>query len=249
MNNTFYESPNDYRSYLAHHGVLGMKWGIRHDPIRKGRKRKFPRLFQTRKQVMKQREEEARYIMSLSPKLRYMYDMEKQGYEVDDDPIGFEDATVYSSKVTDRDGQNKLKFENWSLIFPDSNFITIRKYSRGDRQSSSKDASMLQSTLMNNYDSISKKAISNVVNSIDDINRFRDPENRYSKSDVRNLLSEHGVSISSVIPDKRQPSGMIPIEVHLESGELYGYHSIDIEGGINPETGKIELSKRYSING
>ena len=29
MNNTFYESPNDYRSYLTHHGVKGQKWGVR----------------------------------------------------------------------------------------------------------------------------------------------------------------------------------------------------------------------------
>lgn len=29
MNNTFYESPNDYRSYLSHHGVKGQKWGVR----------------------------------------------------------------------------------------------------------------------------------------------------------------------------------------------------------------------------
>ena len=28
MNNTFY-SPNDYRFYLEHHGVKGMKWGVR----------------------------------------------------------------------------------------------------------------------------------------------------------------------------------------------------------------------------
>lgn len=33
--NTFYESRNDYRSYLAHHGVKGMKWGVRHDPERR----------------------------------------------------------------------------------------------------------------------------------------------------------------------------------------------------------------------
>lgn len=26
---------NDYRSYLAHHGVKGMKWGVRHDDRRK----------------------------------------------------------------------------------------------------------------------------------------------------------------------------------------------------------------------
>lgn len=37
---TFYDAPNDYRNYLAHHGVKGMKWGVRHDPIRKGRRRK-----------------------------------------------------------------------------------------------------------------------------------------------------------------------------------------------------------------
>ena len=26
---TFYDAPNDYRNYLAHHGVKGMKWGHR----------------------------------------------------------------------------------------------------------------------------------------------------------------------------------------------------------------------------
>ena len=31
---------NDYRSYLAHHGVKGMKWGIRHDRYAKYRKNK-----------------------------------------------------------------------------------------------------------------------------------------------------------------------------------------------------------------
>lgn len=32
-----YEAPNDYRSYLAHHGVKGMKWGVRHEQARKAR--------------------------------------------------------------------------------------------------------------------------------------------------------------------------------------------------------------------
>lgn len=34
MNNTFYPQ-NDYRGYLSHHGVKGMKWGVRHDPERR----------------------------------------------------------------------------------------------------------------------------------------------------------------------------------------------------------------------
>lgn len=29
MEGTFYDAPNDYRNYLAHHGVKGMRWGIR----------------------------------------------------------------------------------------------------------------------------------------------------------------------------------------------------------------------------
>lgn len=33
-----YEPPNDYRNYLRHHGVKGMRWGIRHDKYRKGDK-------------------------------------------------------------------------------------------------------------------------------------------------------------------------------------------------------------------
>lgn len=37
---TFYNSPNDYRSYLAHHGVKGMKWGVRHEEVRKAKKMK-----------------------------------------------------------------------------------------------------------------------------------------------------------------------------------------------------------------
>lgn len=35
---TFYESTNDYRSYLSHHGVKGMKWGVRHEREKKARK-------------------------------------------------------------------------------------------------------------------------------------------------------------------------------------------------------------------
>lgn len=27
-----FEAPNDYRSYLAHHGIKGQKWGVRHGP-------------------------------------------------------------------------------------------------------------------------------------------------------------------------------------------------------------------------
>lgn len=42
---TFYESSNDYRSYLSHHGVKGMKWGVRHDKpsvaIKKRRMKKY----------------------------------------------------------------------------------------------------------------------------------------------------------------------------------------------------------------
>ena len=29
---TFYDSPNDYRNYLAHHGIKNQKWGVRHGP-------------------------------------------------------------------------------------------------------------------------------------------------------------------------------------------------------------------------
>lgn len=42
MEGTFYDAPNDYRNYLAHHGVKGMHWGIRHDPQRSNY-RKFKR--------------------------------------------------------------------------------------------------------------------------------------------------------------------------------------------------------------
>lgn len=37
---TFYDSPNDYRNYLEHHGVKGMKWGVRHDDYRRSREYK-----------------------------------------------------------------------------------------------------------------------------------------------------------------------------------------------------------------
>lgn len=39
MEGTFYDAPNDYRNYLAHHGVKGMKWGVRHDKPRLGYRR------------------------------------------------------------------------------------------------------------------------------------------------------------------------------------------------------------------
>lgn len=32
MNGTF-DAPNDYRNYLQHHGVKGMKWGVRKQPV------------------------------------------------------------------------------------------------------------------------------------------------------------------------------------------------------------------------
>lgn len=35
MNELYSYPSNDYRSYLAHHGVKGMKWGVRHDDRRK----------------------------------------------------------------------------------------------------------------------------------------------------------------------------------------------------------------------
>jgi hypothetical protein len=36
---TFYPE-NDYRTYLAHHGVKGMKWGVRHDDYRRSKEYK-----------------------------------------------------------------------------------------------------------------------------------------------------------------------------------------------------------------
>lgn len=38
---TFYDSPNDYRSYLAHHGVKGMKWGVRNDDYERDAKLRY----------------------------------------------------------------------------------------------------------------------------------------------------------------------------------------------------------------
>lgn len=35
-----FEAPNDYRSYLKHYGVKGMKWGVRHDKPSSGKRRK-----------------------------------------------------------------------------------------------------------------------------------------------------------------------------------------------------------------
>ena len=32
MMGTFYDAPNDYRNYLAHHGVKGQKWGVKNGP-------------------------------------------------------------------------------------------------------------------------------------------------------------------------------------------------------------------------
>lgn len=32
MDGTFYPK-NDYRNYLAHHGVKGMHWGVRKQPV------------------------------------------------------------------------------------------------------------------------------------------------------------------------------------------------------------------------
>jgi hypothetical protein len=46
-NNTFYDAPNDYRNYLAHHGVKGMKWGVRKQPVTM-----LGRLYQRRKMKM-----------------------------------------------------------------------------------------------------------------------------------------------------------------------------------------------------
>ena len=40
MENTFYPI-NDYRSYLAHHGVKGMKWGVRKQRYEARRKAKY----------------------------------------------------------------------------------------------------------------------------------------------------------------------------------------------------------------
>ena len=41
MEGTFYPK-NDYRDYLAHFGVKGMKWGVRKDRARSGKNRNRP---------------------------------------------------------------------------------------------------------------------------------------------------------------------------------------------------------------
>ena len=49
---TFYDSRNDYRNYLQHHGVKGMKWGVRHDErVKAARKRKAKKYGVTEKEV------------------------------------------------------------------------------------------------------------------------------------------------------------------------------------------------------
>ena len=53
MMGTFYDAPNDYRNYICHYGVKGMKWGVRHDKPSSGKthKRNMHLLAQTTGQV------------------------------------------------------------------------------------------------------------------------------------------------------------------------------------------------------
>lgn len=242
MNNTFYESPNDYRSYLAHHGVKGMKWGIRHDPVRVGRRRSLGealvyKLFNVEKHRKKSMDE----IKKMLPQQKespFISSMKQLGYEKK--PItfnGLEDTTVLLEKNTD--GRKVELFTLWDGLMD-----IRRETSQRSSPYSDKQVANLQKYLIKNQGSIKSKIIKDITPSIVS-DQYRD--GNHSKQEISRILSEGEFSIFANASNNKQK--YVPATVDLDGGSIYGDHLVTIEVMIDPNTGEIKTNKNFSING
>lgn len=240
-NNTFYDAPNDYRNYLAHHGVKGMHWGIRHDPVRVGRRKRGKTLMSKLFNTQEHKKKNVNDIKKSLPQPKessFISALERFGYERK--PItfdGLEDKTALLEKNTN--GRKVELFTLWDGLMD-----IRRETSQHSSPYSDKQVANLQKYLVKNQESIKSKIIKDITPAIVN-DQYRD--GNHSKQEISSILSEGYFSISANASDNRQK--YVPATVDLDGGSIYGDHSVTVEVMIDPNTGEIKTNKNFSING
>ena len=258
MNNTF-EAPNDYRNYLQHHGVKGMHWGIRHDPVRVGRRKRGKTLMS---KLFNTEERKKKNINNIKKSLPQTKANEKVTVN---DPEGFIKGTTY----TKDDSSEYTTYENW-VNSKNNSTIDIERNTRKTNPKvesvykmspfSDKEIKNLQVSINKNESKISSMILNNIVDNVWSGNRMGfsqkevfDSMNIKSKSDVKRLIMEDTMDGSNPFYIRAIGShistnpGYITGEFSTGDGMIYGGHMFTKEFVFNPSTGDCRIIRKDDL--